>query len=666
MRREGCFSDAWVPTGGRRRVSPRGGDSPGQRPTRLGVLSCREAQGQGRSPDDSPFFLHGCRALAARRRGQGGAPGAQRGRTTLRAAACSKMIRQAGEEGSGHRRPRCESLRPVGGAPGAQSYLGARALGPATRWLMGAVPRHNCARSIFGGRRGWGPWRQNTCGSRTTVHLNVRWLDAHAHRRASGSRGFPADRWRLGWRHAGLSEVLEDVAGAPAELAGHRQARPVVVDVVPHLEVVGVVGRAPPGGALGGLEQRPAQHRRSLAGQVATRAPAVGLVDRDVQARAAHRLVRAVKAPALPQLRHDRHGREPAHAEELALQGTAPRLGLGERKALGAEGPQLGVEVVEHDETRLHRLATSWGHLHPSKTSAVRRIAEPKTRNDPLVEQLGLQALLPLDALVDQRLAQPHQGAQLQDVRRRDPATGEAALEQQVHHQLAVGMVGLGPALGAPPLAELGGIREVSGEAPPLDLLHHEAPARRPLQGEVGVGAWFEALQPFPDRLPGSRVDLASLHLTGAEVNRPERDLTSVQVQTAYHLHVGPPRAPSWTPRDYHACAVEAPLHVIFEMERVAVRGSLIRSLVRDDRGQFLGWYVYYLKPGGAGWVIQVAGERGKVDSVVDHLFHHAYTNGAGAVQGRAEPHLMEALSRRRCLLRYHGGSQIPTRATAR
>src|SRR6202035_5185223 len=104
---------------------------------------------------------------------------------------------------------------------------------------------------------------------------------------------------------------------------------------------------------------------------------------------------------------------------------------------------------------------------------------------------------------------------------------------------------------------------------------------------------------------------------------------------------------------------------VFFEMERVAVRGSLIRSLVRDDRGQFLGWYVYYLKPGGAGWVIQVAAKRGKVDSVVDHLFHHAYTNGAGAVQGRAEPHLMEALSRRRCLLRYHGGSMIHTRDTA-
>ena len=72
----------------------------------LTFLSCRGPPGQGGSRDNSPFFFPGCQALAARRRGQGGAPGAQRGRTTLKSAARSKMILQAGEEGSGHRRAR--------------------------------------------------------------------------------------------------------------------------------------------------------------------------------------------------------------------------------------------------------------------------------------------------------------------------------------------------------------------------------------------------------------------------------------------------------------------------------------------------------------------------------------------------------------------------------
>ena len=215
------------------------------------LLRCRGALGQGRSTDKLPFFLHGCEALAARRRGQGGAPGAKRGRTTLRAAASSKTIRQAGEEGSPHRRSRSQmSSGPVGGALGAQSYLGARAQGPATRWLMGAFPRHNCARSLLGGRREPRPWRQKVGGSRAAGHRLVGGPDAHPHRRTSGSLGATRGRRWLGWRHGGVAEFLQDVAGPPADLAGHRQAGPVVVDAVPDAAVVGMVR-----GALGEREK---------------------------------------------------------------------------------------------------------------------------------------------------------------------------------------------------------------------------------------------------------------------------------------------------------------------------------------------------------------------------------------------------------------------------
>jgi len=68
-----------------------------------------------------------------------------------------------------------------------------------------------------------------------------------------------------------------------------------------------------------------------------------------------------------------------------------------------------------------------------------------------LVAQLRVHALLPLGALVDQGLAQPHLCPQLQDVLRRDPAPRQAALDEQLGHVIAVGTVGLGPPLGAAP-----------------------------------------------------------------------------------------------------------------------------------------------------------------------------------------------------------------------
>src|SRR5712692_9317034 len=66
----------------------------------------------------------------------------------------------------------------------------------------------------------------------------------------SGSLGATRGRRWLGWRHGGVAEFLQDVAGPPADLAGHRQAGPVVVDAVPDAAVVGMVR-----GALGEREK---------------------------------------------------------------------------------------------------------------------------------------------------------------------------------------------------------------------------------------------------------------------------------------------------------------------------------------------------------------------------------------------------------------------------
>jgi hypothetical protein len=101
------------------------------------------------------------------------------------------------------------------------------------------------------------------------------------------------------------------------------------------------------------------------------------------------------------------------------------------------------------------------------------------------------------------------------------------------------------------------------------------------------------------------------------------------------------------------------------ELAQVRERGSVVAQLVRSRRGTTLGWYVYFLKPGGVSHVIHVATSRRDADAVVDHLFRDAWLRGAVALRGRVEARLLESLGDRRCTFRYLGGSLIHSRDPA-
>jgi hypothetical protein len=88
------------------------------------------------------------------------------------------------------------------------------------------------------------------------------------------------------------------------------------------------------------------------------------------------------------------------------------------------------------------------------------------------------------------------------------------------------------------------------------------------------------------------------------------------------------------------------------EMEEVKGRGPLVRRVVRDERGHTLGWYVAYLPSGGIAQAIGVGSSRPDAGPVLDGLFAEARAAGASAVQGRAEPGLLDALTERRCIFR--------------
>ena len=87
------------------------------------------------------------------------------------------------------------------------------------------------------------------------------------------------------------------------------------------------------------------------------------------------------------------------------------------------------------------------------------------------------------------------------------------------------------------------------------------------------------------------------------------------------------------------------------QMEAVPERGELRRLAVRDERGDPLGWAVYYRARGGISQVQQIAA-LGDPGQVVDHVLWDAAQGGSVAVQGRLEPALVPPLFDRRCIFR--------------
>jgi hypothetical protein len=83
-------------------------------------------------------------------------------------------------------------------------------------------------------------------------------------------------------------------------------------------------------------------------------------------------------------------------------------------------------------------------------------------------------------------------------------------------------------------------------------------------------------------------------------------------------------------------------------------RGELRKFLVRNPKGEILGWYVYYAKAGGISKVLQICGREHGIFDVIDHLFHDAWQAGSIAVSGRLEPRFARELSQKRCDFIFH------------
>jgi hypothetical protein len=86
-------------------------------------------------------------------------------------------------------------------------------------------------------------------------------------------------------------------------------------------------------------------------------------------------------------------------------------------------------------------------------------------------------------------------------------------------------------------------------------------------------------------------------------------------------------------------------------LETKTTHGKLRKVVVRDAAGEIIGCYVYYLNPGRVSNVLQVIARANSMPAVLDHLFYHAFRQGAVGVAGRLDPKFMDDFSDRYCLI---------------
>lgn len=74
-------------------------------------------------------------------------------------------------------------------------------------------------------------------------------------------------------------------------------------------------------------------------------------------------------------------------------------------------------------------------------------------------------------------------------------------------------------------------------------------------------------------------------------------------------------------------------------------------ALVKTKSGEPLGAFLYHLKPGSIGRVLQVIATPGRLGPVLDLMFAHAFEHGAVGLRGRSSPELIEAATGRSMIM---------------
>ena len=78
--------------------------------------------------------------------------------------------------------------------------------------------------------------------------------------------------------------------------------------------------------------------------------------------------------------------------------------------------------------------------------------------------------------------------------------------------------------------------------------------------------------------------------------------------------------------------------------------GNMVRRVACDGSGTPLGAYVYYGRPGGIAWTLQLLARPERVDATLDDMLRHAHETGCAAIRGSGQPWLTPPLLARKAL----------------
>ncbi len=160
-----------------------------------------------------------------------------------------------------------------------------------------------------------------------------------------------------------------------------------------------------------------------------------------------------------------------------------------------------------------------------------------------MVIQRRLEPLLPLRALLRERVPQPDPRTQIKDVIRRDPRLRQPLDHQQLTQMPGVRTIILRALLRTAQPSGLGRLGQMHDRPDPAQLLDQEAPAGRRLERDLQLPA-AETLKPLANVRAIRRTHTRALNLAGLGIDPLTGDLSSMLIKSHYDAHKGPPQAP--------------------------------------------------------------------------------------------------------------------------